>query len=185
MKLKQWQNISCDFKWKFSSATCNSNQKWNNKTCHCECKKDYSWNHSTYICENSTYLECIADNSVIECDKIITVMGIVSTKKANTIATNVTSTSSINCLCNKVRDCYILHAILLVIKLLLIIAIICYYYAKHRSKLKNTLPLQQYKMENSEFKKIRIKKCTCYYLDEITKLVDFDLGNISINQKSQ
>ena len=35
-------------KFKFNSTTCNSNQKWNNKTCECECKnyrkckKDYS-----------------------------------------------------------------------------------------------------------------------------------------------
>ena len=50
-------------------------KKWNDKTCQCECKnprtckKDYSWNPS------------IADTSVTECDEIITVMNIVSTKK--------------------------------------------------------------------------------------------------------
>ena len=49
------EHISCDCKCKFNSTTCNSNQKWNNKTCQCECKnyrtckKDYSWNRSTYI----------------------------------------------------------------------------------------------------------------------------------------
>ena len=67
-----------------------------------------------------------------ECDKIIAVMDIVSTKKANAIATNVTSTPSINCHSKKVRDCYILHAVLLVIILLLIITIICYHYAKKK-----------------------------------------------------
>ena len=42
------EHISCDCKCKFNSTTCNSNQKWNNKTCQCECKifpnceKDYS-----------------------------------------------------------------------------------------------------------------------------------------------
>ena len=30
--------ISYDSKCKFNSAICNSNQKWNNKTCECECK---------------------------------------------------------------------------------------------------------------------------------------------------
>ena len=25
------KHISCDFKWKFNSTTCNSNQRWNNK----------------------------------------------------------------------------------------------------------------------------------------------------------
>ena len=32
------KHISCDYKCKFNSITCNSNQKWNNKTCQCECK---------------------------------------------------------------------------------------------------------------------------------------------------
>ena len=42
------KQISSDCKCKPSSTICNSNQKWNNKTCHCErknyrlCKKDYS-----------------------------------------------------------------------------------------------------------------------------------------------
>ena len=34
-------------------------------------------------------------------------------KKTNAIATNVTSTASINCYSEKVRDCYILHTVLL------------------------------------------------------------------------
>ena len=44
------KHISCNHKCKFNSAACNSNQKWNNKTCQCECKnyrkckEDYSWN---------------------------------------------------------------------------------------------------------------------------------------------
>ena len=32
------KHISCDCKCKFNSATCNSNQKWNNDKCQCECK---------------------------------------------------------------------------------------------------------------------------------------------------
>ena len=51
---------------------------------------------------------------------------------ANTIATNVTGAASINCHSKKVRDCYILHTVLLAIILLLIINIICYYYAKQK-----------------------------------------------------
>ena len=31
-------HISCDCKRKFKSTTCNSKQKWNNKTYQCECK---------------------------------------------------------------------------------------------------------------------------------------------------
>ena len=65
-------------------------------------------------CENSKDLKSIANTSVIECDELVTVTDIVSTKKANTIATNVMSTASINCHSKKVRDCYILHTVLLV-----------------------------------------------------------------------
>ena len=62
------------------------------------CKTDYSWNPSTCICVNSKYLK---STSKTECDKIITVMDIASTKK--TIGTNVTSTASINCHSIKVK----------------------------------------------------------------------------------
>ena len=132
------EHISLDCKCKFNSTTCNSKQKWNNKVCQCECKnylkpqKDYSWNPSICICENGKYLKSIADTSVTECDEIIIVMDIVSTKMTNTIAANITSTPSINCYSKKVRYCHILHTVLLVIILLLIIIIICYYYAKQK-----------------------------------------------------
>ena len=119
-------NISFNCKCKFNSTTCNSKQKWNNKACQCECKnyckckKDYSWNPNTCICDNSKYLKSIADTSVTDFNEIIFVMDILSTKNANTIATNVTQTASINCHDEKVRDCYILHTVLLVTILLLI-----------------------------------------------------------------
>ena len=41
----------------------------------------------------------------------------------------------------------------------------------------------QYKMENNEFKKIRIKNLTCYYFDDIIKLEYFDLDNILMDEK--
>ena len=116
------EHISCDCKCKFNSTICNSNQKWNNKTCQCECKnyctckKDYSWNPSTCICENSKYLK---STSVTECYEIVTAMDIVSTKK--TIVINVMSTASINCHSIKVKDCYILHTVLLAIIILLLV----------------------------------------------------------------
>ena len=31
------RHISCDCKCKFNSTTSNLNEKWNNKTCQCEC----------------------------------------------------------------------------------------------------------------------------------------------------
>ena len=77
-------------------------------------------------------------------------------KKTNTAATNVTSTALINYHNKKVSDSYILHT---------------YMYNKK----------EQYKMENNEFKKVRIKSCKCYYFDNIIKL-DFDLNNILIDE---
>ena len=85
-------------------------------------KKDYRWNPTTCICENSKYLK---STWVTECDEIIIVMDIVSTKK-----TNITSPPSINFHNIKIKDCYILHTILLAIILLLIIITFCYHYAK-------------------------------------------------------
>ena len=77
-----------------------------------EKKKDYSWDPSTCISKNSKYLKSIVDTSVIECDEIIAVLNILSTKVTNTIARNVTSTASMNCHSKKVRDCYILHTLI-------------------------------------------------------------------------
>ena len=39
-------------------------------------------------------------------------------------------------------------------------------------------------MKNNEFKKVCIKNCTCYYIDDIIKLEVFDLDNILIDEKS-
>ena len=118
------EHISCDCKCKFNSATCNSNQQWNNKTCQCKCKnyrkckEKYSWNPCTCICENTMYLRSVADTSVTKCDEILIVMNNLSTQRTNTITTNVISTASINRQSEKVRDCYILHTVLLAIILL-------------------------------------------------------------------
>ena len=51
-------HVACDCKSKFNSTISNSDPKWNNKTCQCECenyrtyKKDYSLNPRTFICQN-------------------------------------------------------------------------------------------------------------------------------------
>ena len=81
--------------------------------------------------ENRKYLKSVADTSVAKCDEIVIVKNNLSTKKANTIATNFMSTASINCHSKKVTDYYILHTVLLATILLLIISIICYHYAKN------------------------------------------------------
>ena len=97
---------------------------------------------------------------MIVCDEIISAMDVVSTKITNTIVSN----ASIN-YHDKKRckfDCYILHTVSLMIISLMIIAIICFHYAKHRSKQKG-IDVEQYKMENSKFKKARIENRKCYY----------------------
>ena len=67
-----------------------------------------------------------------KCDEIVIAKNNLSKKKTNTIATNVMSTASINCHTKKVRDCYILHPVLLATILLLIITAICYHYSKQK-----------------------------------------------------
>ena len=136
------KHISFDCKCEFNSKTCNSNQKWNNVNCQCDCKKyhkynkDYSWNPSTCICQNEKYLKNITDTSVIVCNVFVNVMDVtnvtntIPTNDINIISTNVTSTVSTNIQINKVRykmNCYILPTVLLVIISLFIIAIICYH----------------------------------------------------------
>ena len=66
------EHISYDCKSQSNSTICNSNQKWNNKTCQYE--KGYSWNSSTCICENSKYLKSAANTAVTKCDKIVIAM---------------------------------------------------------------------------------------------------------------
>ena len=59
------KNISCDYKCKFSSTTCNSDQNWNSDKCQYECKRyhtckeDYSCNPRTCICGNSKHSKSI------------------------------------------------------------------------------------------------------------------------------
>ena len=119
------EHISCDCKCKFNSATCNWNQKWNNKTCQCECKifhkceKEYSWNPNTCVCEKSRYLKSFTGTSVTDCDEIVIALDNLLAKKTNTIATNVTSAASINWHSKKVRHWYILHTVLLAIILIM------------------------------------------------------------------
>ena len=68
--------------------------------------------------------------------------------------------------------------------LLVINAIIFYYYAKNRSKEKGIDVLTIKKMENDEFEKFCIKNYTCYYFHDKTKFEDSDIDNISTVKKS-
>ena len=76
-----------------------------------------------------------------ECDEIVIAMDIASTKKTNTITTNVTSSASINCHGKKLRVCYVSRTVLLITFTLLIAACIFCYLIKYWTK--NLLPFQK------------------------------------------
>ena len=87
------KHISCEYICKFDGRKCNSNQKWNNDKCQCECKnpkekntceKDYIWNHTTCSCENVEYLISTIDDLVIITDEIINrLVNVMSTVSSN------------------------------------------------------------------------------------------------------
>ena len=76
MKTLTTKHISCEYRYKFDARKYNSNQKWNNDKCWCECKKrhicvkDYIWNPAPCNCEIAKYLANIIDDLVITCDEI-------------------------------------------------------------------------------------------------------------------
>ena len=115
-----------------------------------------------------------------ECDEIIIIMYIVSTKEANTIATkitnitaaNVMSTDSINCHSKKVKDCYILISDHITIDNYYYLLLLC----------KTIRYNIKWKIMN--FSKVRIKIRTCYYFDDLIKLEDFRLDNVLIDENS-
>ena len=110
MKLKQWRNIfhmivNTDSKVQRAIRVKNRIIKhvmWMSKLSWMQKR---SWSLSTCICENNKYLKSVANNSVTECDEVIIVMNNISTKRTNTMTTNVRSTAPMNCQYKKVRDC--------------------------------------------------------------------------------
>ena len=99
------------------------------ETCQCECnnyqtyKKGYSWNPNTRISEKSKYLKSIANDSVIACDEIIC-YGYCFNKNGKYYSKNITA----NCHSKKVRDCYIVQTVLLLLTIDIHITIDnCYY----------------------------------------------------------
>ena len=69
--------ISSGCKYKLDRKKCNSNQKWNNDKCQCECEKHnicekgYVCNIATCSSENGKYLASTIDNLVSTCDEIM------------------------------------------------------------------------------------------------------------------
>ena len=131
------------------------------------------------ICENK-YSKSAVDDSKL-CVMKLYDMDITSTKKTNTIATNVSINRQSEKLSCKV-DSYILHPVSEVIILLLIIAIFQYHYAKHWSKQKNIDALTIKKWRIINFKTFVLKTVTVI-ISMTIKLEDFDF-DILIDEKS-
>ena len=111
------EHIWCNCKCKFDSAACNSNQKWSDDKCQCECKKyrtckiGCSRNSRTFIFGNCRYFKSILGDSVIVCNKIVNVADGAWTNVTDTISASVTSIVSVFSDYEKVRyemDSYIL-----------------------------------------------------------------------------
>ena len=111
---------------------CNSNQKWNNDKCRCECKKHYIcekhyiWNLATCSCKNGKYLASITGDSMITCDETIDADAEAKSndKETKTIPKNIIL---------ETKSFYILLAFLL-ITIALLIAVIIYCYRGERIK---------------------------------------------------
>ena len=93
------------------------------------CEKDYRLKPSTCTWENSKYLKSVIDTLVTNCDWFVIVMNNLSN-----IATNVLPSASINCHRKKVRNCYILHTVLLITITLLIAVSLCCYLIKYPAR---------------------------------------------------
>ena len=74
------------------------------------------------------------------------------------------------------------------------VSIYCYL-IKYKSKQKHLLPhyITNVKLTNDKLnnlyskdalKEIDIKNCTCYYFDDIIRIEDFNINNISLDEKS-
>ena len=80
-------------------------------------------------------------------------------------------------------DCFILHAVLLALILLFTIIIICYHYAKYRSKQKKYCRTNNIKIENNDLRKVSVENFTCYYFNDLIKFEDFDFDIIFLDER--
>ena len=107
---------------------------------------------------------------MITCDEII------ETEETKAIPKNI--------IC-ETKSFYILLAFLSITIALLIAFSVYIFQIKYKVKQKYLLP---YYITSDNlitlFKEINIKNCTCFYLDDIIKIKDFNLDNILIDEKS-
>ena len=112
-----------------------------------------------------------------ECDEIVIVMDNLSKWKKNSIATNITSTSSINCQSKKSNILwYFAHSF---ISDYITTDNYFYFPLLYNTKIYNT----KWKIRNLE--KVLIKNHTCYNFDDIINLENFNLDNVLIAKESR
>ena len=142
MNKKKTKHISCECKCTFDGRKCNSDQKWKEELCLCECKKlkdfmcakkNYIWNPSTFACKNRKYLGSINGDSASTCDKNIEVTKNVSTKIVPTITSSklfqiVSTKKKVTC---KIENFYILLVFFLITLSLLITVVIYCCFIEH------------------------------------------------------
>ena len=128
------KRISCKCKFNFDSKKCNSNQKWNNGKCWCECKnpkeqcalqKNYICNTSPYSCENGKYVGSIIDNSVVIFDE--------NMKETKTVSTKSTSKKAVRTKCASSNFYIWLAFLLITVALLIAVSIYCFF-IKYQAK---------------------------------------------------
>ena len=116
---------------------CNSNQKWNNNKCWCECKsstkKVIFGILATFSCKNGKYVGSIIGDSEIICDEII--------DTTKTIPTKSTSTKYVLRKCTSTNFNILLALLLITIALLIAFSIYCYL-IKNQAKQKPLLCYQ-------------------------------------------
>ena len=124
------KHISCECKCKIDGSKCNSNPKWNNDKCRCECKnteehvckKDYIWDPATCSSENGKYLGIIIDDYVITCNEIIDTVAQSYNKVIKTIPAKGTFTKT-SPTKRTSTNIYILVFLLITIALLIAVSI--------------------------------------------------------------
>ena len=150
------KHISCKYECKFDSKKCNSNQKWNNNKCQCECKnpkehrvykKNYIWNPARCSCKNGKSIGSVIDDSLVKCDEIIketktTLTKTIPTKTTptKTIPTKSTWTKTTLTKCTSTNYHILITFLLITIASLMAVSI---YFNEISSKIKTfkTLPL--------------------------------------------
>ena len=143
------KHISCECQCKFDGTKCKSNQSWNNKKCHCDCKKHHicekDYEEMEINCNGNVNVKMeniensILDDSVSTCDDVIESYD----EKTKTIPTNFNEK---NITCETQSFNVLLTFLLITIAVLIAVNIYCYM-IKYRAKQKHLFPFHDSKLK--------------------------------------